>query len=30
MQSTFHTSETGQAVIQNASAAGNEQLVVTL
>ena len=30
MQSTFHESETGQAVIENATATGTEQLVVTL
>lgn len=30
MQSTFQASETGQAVIQNASPVGTEQLVVTL
>lgn len=30
MQSTFHASDTGQAVIQNATAIGTEQLVVTL
>jgi hypothetical protein len=30
MQSTFQTSETGQAVIQNASPVGTEKLVVTL
>jgi hypothetical protein len=30
MQSTFQASDTGQAVIQNASPVGNEQLVVTL
>jgi hypothetical protein len=30
MPSTFHESETGQAVIENATAAGTEQLVVTL
>ncbi|MDP3843779.1 MAG: hypothetical protein Q8Q81_14610 [Oxalobacteraceae bacterium] len=30
MQSTFHESETGQAVIQNATSVGTEQLVVTL
>jgi hypothetical protein len=30
MQSTFQTSDTGQAVIQNASPVGTEKLVVTL
>ncbi|TCS37400.1 hypothetical protein EDC30_104203 [Paucimonas lemoignei] len=30
MQSTFQASDSGQAVIQNASAIGNEKLVVTL
>ena len=30
MQSTFHESETGQAVIQNTTSVGTEQLVVTL
>jgi hypothetical protein len=30
MQSTFHVSEAGQAIIENASDSGTEQLVVTL
>lgn len=30
MQSKFHESETGQAIIENVSVAGTEQLVVTL
>ena len=30
MQTTFQTSDSGQAVIQNATAVGNEKLVVTL
>jgi hypothetical protein len=30
MQSTFQASDSGQAVIQNATAVGNEKLVVTL
>lgn len=30
MQSTFQASDSGQAVIQNATAIGNEKLVVTL
>lgn len=30
MQSTFQGSDSGQAVIQNATAIGNEKLVVTL
>lgn len=30
MQTTFHASASGQAVIQNSTAVGTEQLVVTL
>lgn len=30
MQTTFQTSDSGQAVIQNATSLGKEQLVVTL
>ncbi|HJV81154.1 MULTISPECIES: hypothetical protein [Oxalobacteraceae] len=30
MQSTFHASDSGQAVIRNTTAIDNEQLVVTL
>jgi hypothetical protein len=30
MQSTFRTSDSGQAVIQNSTAAGIEQLIVSL
>ncbi|HCY64900.1 MAG TPA: hypothetical protein DHV59_19190 [Oxalobacteraceae bacterium] len=30
MQTTFQTSDSGQAVIQNATAIGSEKLVVTL
>lgn len=30
MQSTFQASETGQAIVQNTTAAGIEQLVVSL
>lgn len=30
MQSTFQASDTGQAVVQNTTAAGTEQLIVSL
>jgi len=30
MQSSFHSSETGQAIIQNLTVGGKEELVVTL
>lgn len=30
MQSTFQASETGQAIVQNATAAGIEQLIVSV
>lgn len=30
MQSSYHSSETGQAIIQNLTAGGREELIVTL